>query len=196
MTCTCAGTGFRRCDEHHCYWNADVELPSVNQIIRATWPRKDGPGPSPEVLENARERGVEVDRLFSAYVIGELAEIPAGTRQDSIDLFLKLQTWWDKQSFSEVRSQVMMHNSQYAGTCDLIADDRLFDLKCVYDLDRTYEFQLGGYAELARLDDLCDVWILHCTKRFKEVKPVRYDLTTALRNWNTIHDMWKLVNGK
>ena len=67
----------------------DRRLTSVGKIIRSCWPPPERPIP-PDVIENARDRGEQVDRLFAAYVLGKLNTIPAGTRCSSRNLLPSL----------------------------------------------------------------------------------------------------------
>jgi len=110
--CTCSSIGapptVRFCSTCHKYWRGDKELVSVTRLVKTVWPFKpDFSQAQPEVLENARDRGVVVDALFSAYVNGKLDTIPPGTRTDAIDLFFKLRQWWDGRH-KQARSQVII----------------------------------------------------------------------------------------
>jgi hypothetical protein len=165
----------------------------VTKVIKNTWPIKpDFSAADPEVLENARDRGVVVDDLFSAYVNGTLTKIPGGTRRDAVDLFLKLQKWWDKRGV-KARSQVMLADDEIAGTCDIITEDGwIYDVKATYNIEPTYPIQLGAYAHLHGAWPK-GIGIIHVTKRFEAPKLIELSLTQCLGDWVTVRALWQVV---
>lgn len=208
-TCYCSSIGadaakVRFCPDCHKYWRGDKQLSSVSKVLRTIWPLKpDFSKAKPEVIENARDRGVVADQLFSLYVIGGLDRIPRGTRQDSVELFFKARRWWDNRKHGEVRSQVILADQDLAGTCDIQDDDDILDLKCTYDIEATYPLQLGAYGELfysTYQRPVKSLTILHVTERYAEPKVIKIDLASTLQDWAVIRDMWRLVqrrsNGK
>lgn len=204
--CGCGSIGapadtVRQCLEHHRYWRGDKELMSVTKVIKGTWPLKpDYSRAKPEVLENARDRGVVVDALFSAYINGTLDKIPAGTRTDAKDLFLKLMKWWDKNG-EPARAQVILADGEIAGTCDILTRNRILDVKCTYNIEATYPLQLGAYADLYS-ETYLDIWesegppalgILHVTERFAEPKLIEFSSEEVEEDWRTLRDTWRMV---
>jgi hypothetical protein len=187
----------RFCREHHEYRRADKPLTSVTRVIKGTWPiPPDFSKADPAVVENARDRGIVTDTLFSSYVIGGLDRIPRGTRQDSIDLFFKLKKWWDGREHGDVCSQVILADHEIAGTCDVLEDDEIWDLKCTYNIEATYPLQLAAYGELhfatfqrpvKRLN------IIHCTERYAEPKVIKVDLVSTLEDWMILRQCWSMV---
>lgn len=199
--CTCVtwekdDASVRLCVEHHRYHRGAKRLASVSRVIRETWPLvADFTKADPAVLENARERGIAVDELFSAYVNGTLTKIPAGTRIDARDLFLKAKAWWDK-SGQAGRSQVLLADDETAGTCDLIVGNVIIDLKTTYNIEATYPIQLGAYADLyeAQTGLACDgIAILHLTERFAAPRWIPLDLETSRNDWRTLRQMYRTV---
>ena len=192
--CTCGSIGaapeVRRCDEHHRYFAGDRELTSVSKIIRSVWPvKKDFEAAPADVLENARDRGVCVDTLLTQWVNGKLDTIKAGsTREDAVPLFEQAREWIDAQNPSSVAAQVMLNDKRVAGTCDLILDGFIWDVKTVYNLDPSYEVQLGMYAKLNSY--VTGIGILHLNKRFKEPKAIVLDLDRCRRDACLIYDAY------
>lgn len=201
--CTCSSIGedptkVRFCGDCHKYWKGDKQLHSVSKVLRTIWPLKPSwDNVDPSVIENARERGTEVDRLFSLYVIGGLDRIPKGTRQDSFELFAKARRWWDHRKHGEVRSQVILADNEIAGTCDVMDDENIYDLKCTHDIEATYPLQLAAYGELhfaTFRKPAKSLNIIHCTKRYAEPKIIKVDMVSTLEDWMTMRQMWKMVS--
>ena len=193
--CTCGSIGaapeVRMCDDHHFYWLGDRQLTSVSKIIRSIWPvKKDFENAPADVLENARDRGVCVDALLSQWVNGKLDTIKAGsTREDAVPLFEQAVEWINGQNWSSIKAQVTLNDKRAAGTCDLIIDGFIWDVKTVYNLDPSYEVQLGMYAKLAN-GIVKGLGILHLNRRFKEPKAIVLDLDRCRRDASLIYDAY------
>lgn len=191
MTCLCEviAAEVQLCLEHHAYWMNGRRLYGVTSVIKEVLPT-DYSGVPPDVLENARNRGNEVDALAAKYVVGQLSEYPAGTREDAIPLFEKFQAWWDKQNFRKVEAQVLVTNRQdIAGLIDIRADGDIYDVKATSDLLYTHHLQMAGYTEL---NDGGRARLIHVTKRNKAAKIADIELT-AYGDWRTIRDFWRLT---
>src|SRR5437899_1879610 len=122
QACSCGSIGadpdvVRQCPEHFHIWRGDRRLASVGSIIRTCWP-PPAVLPPPDVLENARDRGDVVDKLFAAYVRDGRVHVPAGTRTDAVELLRKLIRWFDKQNFQSVETQVLLGGEDYGGVLD------------------------------------------------------------------------------
>lgn len=160
-----------QCPEHYRLWKGGRRLVSVGSIIRASFPMD--PSIPPDKLENARERGEQVDRLFAAYVMGKLTKIPAGTRCDASDLFLKLRMWFDRQNFSKVEAQVVLGDDDHGGVLDLRLNGTPMELKATYNIESTHRLQLAGYCTLLRDGMVVPRGhILHVTERYEEPRMV------------------------
>jgi hypothetical protein len=183
----------------HLYKWGDKALTSVTQILEQIWPIKSE---APDWRrENARQRGVEVDRLFADYVNGTLVEIPAGTRKDTSELLLKLIDWFDRQGITDAKAQVRMADPdrELAGTADIVPPNQIWDLKTVYNLESQFGIQLGGYAHLhevkhGKLPDVCG--IVHLTERFKEPKFIAYEPQVVVSEFRTTLEFWQLTQRK
>src|SRR5688572_12340556 len=184
---------FHEC--HHVSKRGDKELDSVTRVVYACFPAKakfrEAP---PEVLENARQRGVEVDKLVTAYLRGNLATIPAGTRIDSKELFFKLKPWIDS-ALSRAMPQIILADEDIAGTADIVTTDGLIlDLKTTYDVTEPhYDLQLGMYANLFEAqfgEKPKGISIIHLTERLPAPKIVTLDLKQCQYDAKMIRDVW------
>lgn len=200
--CTCASIGedpttVRLCAVCHKYWRGDQRLTSVTSVIKSTWPvPADFSKADPAVIENARDRGIVVDQLFSLYIVGGLDRIPRGTRQDAVELFFKVRRWWDGHKHGDVRSQVVLADHEIAGTCDIVDDDHIYDLKCTYNVEKTYPLQLASYGELHFATfgrPVKSLSIIHATERYAEPKIIKVDMVSTLQDWVTLREMWRMV---
>ncbi len=196
--CSCtlwdaADTSVRRCDEHHRYWLGPKELASVSSVLRSTWPiAPDFSKADPAVLDNAKDRGIVVDALFSAYVNGTLTHIPAGTRSDAVALFMKLRKWWDNRPERYLaKAQVILADDEIAGTCDIQTPELILDIKATYNVEPVYSIQLGAYASLQ--GDQPEIGILHVTERFPEPKLIVLNTGDCLHDWEILRSMWRMV---
>lgn len=172
----------------HSYYRGDKRLTSVTQVLKVL--PYDYIGVDEARVENARDRGEEVDRLACAYVVGQLSAIPAGTREDAADLFERLfMPWWDKQGFRKVEVQKIVTDGEIAGSCDIKADGVIIDVKSTYDLLPKHRLQVAGYGDLE--NDGSDTILLHLSKRLKAAKVVGVSLSDR-HDWRTVRQFWEL----
>lgn len=197
--CTCGSIGadqqvVRLSECHHRYWKGDRELTSVTSIIKQCWPiKKSWEDADPAQLEHARERGIRVDRYVSAFVTTGSLRIPAGEWLEVVELVQKFVTWWPVRP---TEAQVILHDDEIAGTCDLIPRPRILDLKTVYNLDASYEIQLGAYADLYEKtfgEEPEGIAIVHLTKRFPKPVLVPLDLKQCREDWRALRSVWSMV---
>ena len=200
-TCNCTlwdatDTTVRLCSDHHRYHRGPKQLVSVTKIIKTLWPVKpDFSRAPPAVLENARDRGIVVDSLFSAYVNDMLDKIPHGTRKDAVLLFNKVRRWWDGHVHDNPRAQVILADDEIAGQCDILDVDRIYDLKTTYNVEDTYPLQLAAYGDLHFATfhrPVKKLAIIHVTERYPEPKIIPVDIT-RLQDWMAIREMWRLI---
>lgn len=199
-TCCCGSIGrtdLRQCAEHFHIWNGDKRLASVGRIIRDCWPAPERMPPA-DVLENARHRGEQTDDLFSAYVLGRLTCIPAGTRKDVYDpngdgLLQKLMRWFDKQRFTSVQAQVLLGGTDHGGVMDLRLDGMAVDLKSVYDIDAKHIMQVAGYHQIDPLATASKgAAILHVTERYKEPRLIPLE-SRDYDDWLVMLAHWRML---
>lgn len=197
--CCCQSIGadpavVRFCGEHHSYRRGDKKLLSVSKVLRTAWPfPPDFSKADPRVIENARDRGCEVDVLFSAYVTGQLKSIPQGTRKDAVELFFKVKRWWDSHKHGEVRAQAILADDDVAGTCDVLDDDCIYDLKSTHAIEPMYHLQLGAYAALHFATfqrPAKSVAIIHVTKRYPAPKIIKLEPVEVIQDWMLLRDAY------
>ncbi len=186
--------------EKHTYHRGLVRLESVTSVIRSTWPIKPSwDQVDPAVIENARERGVEVDSLFSAWLNGTLDRIPAGMREDARDRFLALTEWW---SHGAAKAQVILADDEIAGQADIVLPTAIYDLKNTAQIESTYSLQLGAYADLyekehGRLPDALGViHVTHPKGKPVSIKVIHFDVAIAVSEWRLLRQFWTLVKRK
>lgn len=200
-SCTCqtigAPAGVRLCEEHHRYWNGDKQLQSVTRIIRETWPlKKDFEAADPAVLEHARDRGIRVDKYVSAFVAGGGVRIPAGEWQEVVELVQKFVPWWSEIGKGKAKAQVLLHDEEIAGTCDIVQGGSIWDLKTTYSLEPTYALQVGIYGLLYQSMYGCqpeELGIIQVTKRFREPQALTLNVVETMADAATLLRMWRLV---
>ena len=196
MTCTCGSIGapqeIRQCPEHFHYWFGDQRYASIGSVIKSVLPT-DYSMVQQIVLENARQRGVFVDRWFCEYIMTGDIDVPAGCPQEYDDYLSRVINWWDKSGLKALATQRIVYSSDgIAGMYDIwLAGDMIVDLKCVSARQPSYKLQLGAYVSMA--DDTAPgvgIGILHATKT--DVKLVPYSTEDCRANWRAAVDWWKV----
>lgn len=188
----CALKELRLCEEHHRYFLGDRRLSSVSSVINSVLPT-DFSKIQEAVLENARERGEWVDRMFCRYLSlrsGENFTTEPARSSDRMDYLERLIQWWDKSGLDAVATQQGVYSEAdgIAGTLDIrLSDGRILDLKCVAALRASYGLQLGSYWTMGAAEG---IGILHVTK--DNVKLIPYDHELWGVRWKTAVDWWKL----
>ncbi len=222
MTCTCqtveAVPVIRLCQDHHCYWYGDQRRTSISGVMKRVWPVKpswdsqDTPDSVKRKVENARERGQQVDEMFSQWVVGNLKVLPptingAGRRDDAVERLSALMDWWNSRPFGEVNyvaTQKIVHDDELAGTIDLVLNcgEYILDLKNTSSIETTHSLKLGAYADLHQRMHGRKVRVIgdiHVTKKRDEpvkVKFREYELSIALNEWQKVREFWSLVRRK
>lgn len=203
MICVCHIIGerdvLRFAECHHRFFLNDRELPSVTKILRACWPVKPDFSAAPaDVLENARIRGSALDELCSAYVAGKLDRIPAGTREDVKDLFLKALPWFDEAlKTGPLKAQERLTDGFVAGITDFTGEAIVFDLKGTYDIEPYYPVQVGGYIELFEAQYKRQVeaaGILHVTARLPKPRWIPLNVAECRDDWKTLRRCWEMAH--
>jgi len=199
MSCPCevVAAEVTFCEEHHVYKRAGKRLVSCTQLLKRVWAfPPDFSKADPAVLENARDRGIAVDALFTSYVRGQLTAIPAGTREDAMELFWRLKKWHDAQKFASAQAQVILADDEVAGMTDLRADGWLYDVKCTYNIEPMYHLQLGLYAILHHAtygEPVKGLAIVHVTKRHDKPKIIKLDLHDCVRDASTLREAYLIA---
>lgn len=178
------------------YYRGDVQLSGITSVIREIWPIKpDFSKADHAVIENARERGVEVDTLFSRWINGDLTAIPAGTREDAVELFKKLIDWWPRKTYPKAQAQIMLADEELVGFVDILPVGVVLDLKTTYDVEYSYRFQVGGYCHLhektyGELPKQCG--IVHLTRR-KPVSLLEMNVAEVTEDFRALLRVWRMA---
>lgn len=203
-TCLCDSIGaplaIRFCPDHHRYHFGDKRLVSVSEVIRTLYPT-DYSMVDPAILENARTRGVLVDRYFCEYLKTGKVEVPWDERDDVKERLKILIPWWDRSGMEicDVQQIVFSKQDGVAGTLDIAVITKegkagVLDLKAVSSLQKSYQLQLGAYLSYSGADE---AGIVHVTK--DKCRLVNYDSDTCKRQWKAIITAFNVIqelNGK
>lgn len=187
--CQCGSIGRKdlwQC-EHFRIFNGGTRLTSVGRIVGASFPID--PSIPKDTLENARDRGSEVDMLFAKWLRGELDAVPVDMRKDARDLFVKVTRWFNQQSFKSVEVQVLLGCEDYGGVVDFRFDGIPYDLKATYDVNQSAIMQVAGYADLCKSGG---GYILHVTERYAQAKVVPL-VQRDFDDWALLRDHWRMV---
>lgn len=188
--------------EHYHVWRGPFRLSSVGRILREVWPVKPSwDQVDPSVIENARERGQEVDALFSDWINGTLTQIPAGTREDAVARFSALRKWWIDRDMPAAKAQVLLADDELCGVADVVTGG-IYDVKNTAQIESTYSLQLGGYADLYEKQHgtlPSSVGVIHVTQpkdKPVSVRLLEFEVMTAVSEWRLLRQMWNLVTRK
>lgn len=186
----------------HRYYAGLVEYASVSSVIRAVFPvKKSWDAVSPEIIENARLRGIKTEEFINSYIRGESITVPSDsdlgieTRENDtvingVEAFIG---WWEKQDddTQTVEIQRILHDDAHliAGTADLVTSDVLgikpsvvWDIKCVAQLEKEYALQIGSYGHMHGGSPA--LRIIHIHKSIKGgIRIVPYDTLDCIRRW-------------
>lgn len=193
-SCTCGVVteDVFQCEADHRLWRHGKRLTSVSRIIDSIMPTAWDAIPA-DKLENARRRGAEVDSIFCDLIVGKITDYPVGTHDDSMRLVDKLVTWFDKQNFKSVQTQVVLGCHDHGGVMDLRLDGMRVDLKATYNVETTAKLQVAGYAALDCAEgELFNAAILHVTERYAEPKLTEL-AASDYSDWRIMLDCWRMV---
>ena len=173
----------------HTYWHGDLQLESVSHIISEMMPTDYSMIPA-HVLENARLRGIAIDKYFGAYVKNRNCEVPIGESEDIVRRLRLLIGWWNNSIYRDEDWQIQpilgSIEDGVAGTADLISQRIILDLKVVSELRPTYQLQLGAYLSMA--DHPREAGIIHLTK--DTCRFVRYERGQCREKWRELLKAW------
>lgn len=170
---------FRFDEQTHTYYLGDKVLPSVTQIIESTIPKfeKKYENVNENILKQAAEKGTLIHSEIEAYIkrnyIGFTTELTN---------FINIVT--DKK-LSNIQSEVKVHNNEFAGTIDIIAQkgistkkNILADIKTTYKIDKEYiSWQLSLYNYLLsfvqpdlKIDEFYVIWLRDEDYKFQKIE--------------------------
>lgn len=201
--------------ETHRYYLGETRLHSVSSIIKQVWPLKksfDGKV-DPQTLENARERGILVDRYATEYIRTGEVTTDVNERDDiKYEYLPAFVEWWNKQDATvPVTAQVILHDAtnEVAGTADLIVGDCfnprnffrdhevcIYDIKCTSQEEVDWQYQLGAYGYMLKLMypvEQLRLAVIHINpKRYSKggLRIIPYDTNESIRRWGNIVQFW------
>lgn len=189
------------CEPCHAYWLNGKQLPSVSQVIRAVYPQKSFDGVDPAVIENARERGVLVERYLCEYVRTGAVRTDDGERADVLERLDIVIPWWEKNMADKaIECQKIVSDGAIAGTADFVfsiprsgyIDYRVIDLKNTASPEKDWPLQGAAYGQLYGDGVVYGCAVLHVSpKRYKEgVKLIEYDYQRAFEWWLKARDWY------
>lgn len=180
--------GFREADHTYTHLPTGRSLTSVSSVIRRVYAYKDWSVIDPDVLENARVRGMLVDQLLAQYVsTGSLDTVAPA--QVAERLRAAHQVWESMFSGLFVEPQKILFSLEdgVAGTVDFsIEDDIIADLKCTWSVEPSWILQLGAYAELSGARR---AGIIHVNK--SGGRWLEYDTTACRLYWRRALSWWR-----
>lgn len=178
--------------EHRYSDETGRQYTSVSRIIEACYPEKTWADAPIARIEHARERGIAVEAYFNQYLLTGTVDVPAGENEDRLDYLERLIKWWESNQFAGIPSghfgvQEIVSDklNLIAGSIDLllkrvgVREKRtVIDIKCVAELQKSYELQLGAYADFSAADECGCLWVSK-----KAVKWVPFDAARAIERW-------------
>lgn len=162
---------------------------SVSKIIQECYPEKTWGDAPIERVEYARNRGVAVEAYFNQYLLAGTVDVPAGEMEDRLDYLQRLVAWWEKNDFADVTSKYKVEVQAIlsdkvngiAGSADLLLHTTkrtLIDIKCVYELQKSYVLQCGAYTDMSASERCGCLWVSKTAVQF-----VEYDAKDAVESW-------------
>jgi hypothetical protein len=137
-------------DHSYRHQPTNKKLTSVSAVIGCVYAAKSWDGVPPAVIENARVRGVAVDRYMSQYVRDREITIENET-QEVVERTKAAHRIWEEQFHGlPAQAQVIVYSLEdgIAGTLDFYVDNRIVvDLKNTYTKEISWVLQVGAYAE-------------------------------------------------
>lgn len=145
--------GFRFDAETHTYWHGKTRLLGVSEIIAAAG-LKSFDGIAPEVLEKARQRGIDVHAACRYLIEGDLDWATVSTEVEPyVRAWERFRLDVGTAGFEIVENETPVYCPDFgaAGTPDLVfrinGGEGILDLK-TYQPDAVTGVQTAGYAEI------------------------------------------------
>ena len=164
--------------ENHEYILDGKKLPSVTQILEQTIFADKYCNIDEEVLKKAADKGTLVHKEIEDYIKRDALGFT-----DELYNFITIK---EDNKLSDLKSEVIVHNNEIAGTIDIIAikggkgqqkQNILADIKTTCKLDKEYvSWQLSFYAYLyenmynEKIDELYAIWLRDEKYKFIKVE--------------------------
>lgn len=194
---------FRDLDHSYTHIPTGKKLTSVSRVISTVYSIKSWDGVKPEIIENAKLRGIAIDRLLSEYVRERVLSLNPVDPYDeeALDLRLRILTahriWEDEFSGLPAEPQLIVYNlvDGIAGTMDFFVDRRVVvDLKNTYSKEPgSWALQIGAYCSYAPAP-VERAGIIHISPKVYTKDGGRwleYDVDECRKYWRMAVEWWK-----
>lgn len=190
-------------EKTHVYRVGNREIPSVTQILKPI--QADMSTIPPKVLENARRRGVAVDKAIELMENGCL---DMRTVTDEVAGYLegwsKFKADYGWLTFAGQRI-IVGPSSEYAGTLDLVGESTvrgkmILDVKCTYITPKSVHAQVSGYRLGMKNDPILAEWKDcngACVRLLKDggYDVTNIDFTAGERMFYSCLNIWRFNHG-
>lgn len=187
---------FTRSDHSYVHLPSGKKLASVSSIIKKVYNAKSWDGVAEDVIDNARVRGLIVDKYMSEYINTGVVEMPEGERQDVVDRVVIAHRLLEANYGDRIEAQVqhIVYNEDFgiAGTPDFIIDGEVVDLKVTYSPEVDWALQIGAYAFMGGCKKAS---IIHVSPSFYKTsgggRLITYDVEQCKRWWFMAREWWE-----
>jgi hypothetical protein len=187
--------------ETHTYWHGLEQYQSVTSVVRMMLPvKKSWAGVDSRIIENARERGILIDRYCCELARTGRVETAADERLDVIAGVRAFTEWWREQEWwreggAVVETQKILADpiNGIAGTADLVIPGCIYDIKCTSAIEADVAYQLGAYAYMQSTSHLHisadgpSVAVIHINKKYPSgLKVIPLDALDCIYKWRNL----------
>ncbi len=186
---------YRPSDHSYTHIPTGRRLASVSEVISTVYAKKSWDGADPQVVENARERGVAVDRYLSQYIRDGAVTIEDESEDITNRVIVAHRLYEELFGGLLAESQVIVYSldDMVAGTLDFLVDNCVIaDLKNTYNPERSWTLQLGAYATYAP-EPVKRAGIIHISPKVYKTGGIwiEYDVEGCKRYWQKAVSWWK-----
>jgi hypothetical protein len=186
---------FRPSTHEYFHSPTNKKLTPVSRVIETVYSAKSWDGVKPEVVENARDRGIAVDRYMAEYIRTSLIRIEPDESPEVRDRVIAAHRIWEEEfSGLPAVSQKIVYSLQdgIAGTMDFWVDQSIVvDLKCTYKPEKAWILQLGAYANYCQ-EPPRRMGVIHVTKDGGTW--IEYNVMSCAAYWRQGVSWWRTTN--
>jgi len=187
----------------HVYRVGGREVPSVTTILKPI--QADMSTIPPKVLENARRRGVAVDKAIELLENGCLDQASVTEEVAGyLEGWEKFKAAYGWMTFAGQRV-ILGPSAEYAGMLDLVGESTLrgrmiLDVKCTYVTPKTVHAQISGYRLGIKNDPVLAEWNQcngACVRLKKDgtYEVTEIDFTAGERMFYSCLNIWRFNHG-
>lgn len=187
----------------HVYRVGGREVPSVTTILKPI--QADMSTIPPKVLENARRRGVAVDKAIELLENGclDMATV-SDEAKGYLEGFERFKQDYGWMTFAGQRV-ILGPSAEYAGALDLIGESTtlgkaIADIKCTYVTPKTVHAQIAGYRLGIKHDPVLGEWkdcngLCVRLKKDGTYEVTEIDFTAGERMFYSCLNIWRFNHG-